>query len=60
VLLYRLSESGIEVLIAHPGGPLWARRDEGAWSIPKGVIDPDEHPEAAARRELAEETGIST
>jgi predicted NUDIX family NTP pyrophosphohydrolase len=45
------------VLIAHPGGPLWARRDEGAWSIPKGVLDPDENPEAAARRELAEETG---
>jgi predicted NUDIX family NTP pyrophosphohydrolase len=47
----------MEVLIAHPGGPLWARRDEGAWSIPKGVLDPDEDPEAAARRELAEETG---
>jgi predicted NUDIX family NTP pyrophosphohydrolase len=57
VLLYRLSKSGIEVLIAHPGGPLWACRDEGAWSIPKGVIDPDEDPEGAARRELAEETG---
>ena len=52
-----MGESGIEVLIAHPGGPLWARRDEGAWSIPKGVLDPDEDPEAAARREMEEETG---
>ena len=52
-----MGESGIEVLIAHPGGPLWARRDEGAWSMPKGVLDPEEDPEAAARRELEEETG---
>lgn len=47
----------LEVLIAHPGGPLWARRQEGAWSVVKGEVDPGEGPEAAARREFAEETG---
>lgn len=57
ILLYRQTTSGLEVLIAHPGGPLWAHRDEGAWSIPKGLIDPDEDEESAARREFTEETG---
>ena len=47
----------VEVLLGHPGGPFWARRDEGAWSIPKGEYGPDEDPRAAAAREFAEELG---
>ena len=47
----------VEVLLVHPGGPLWAKKDEGAWSIPKGEIDADEDPLAAARREFEEELG---
>ncbi len=47
----------VEVLIVHPGGPFWKGRQEGAWSIPKGVIDPGEDPEMAARREFEEELG---
>lgn len=58
ILLYRRRErGGLEVLLVHPGGPFWARKDEGAWSIPKGVYAPGEDPLAAARREFAEETG---
>jgi predicted NUDIX family NTP pyrophosphohydrolase len=59
VLLYRLGESSEpELLLVHPGGPMWARRDEGAWSIPKGEYDPEnEDPEATARREFEEELG---
>ncbi len=57
IMLYRVGTDGVEVLIAHPGGPLWARRDEGAWSLPKGLVEPGETSEAAARREFAEETG---
>ena len=48
----------IEVLLAHPGGPYWARKDEGAWSIPKGLVEPGDDLLATARRELAEETGF--
>lgn len=59
ILLFRLRPAGPEVLLIHPGGPFWARRDEGAWSIPKGLHEPGENPEDAARRELAEETGIA-
>lgn len=59
ILLYRTSARGIEVLIAHPGGPLWASKDEGAWSIPKGVIEGQEAPESAAVREFEEETGLA-
>jgi predicted NUDIX family NTP pyrophosphohydrolase len=55
VLLRR--ETG-EVLLVHPGGPFWARRDAGAWSIPKGEYDDGEDAEAAARREFAEELGV--
>ncbi|MEE4021670.1 NUDIX domain-containing protein [Gordonia sp. PKS22-38] len=51
------ADGGVEVLIAHPGGPLWARKDAGAWSIPKGLYEPDETPLATARREFAEEMG---
>ena len=57
ILLYRRRSGRIEVLLAHPGGPFWARRDDGAWTIPKGLIDADETPEAAARREFFEELG---
>jgi len=58
ILLYRrAAHDELQLLVAHPGGPLWARRDAGAWSIIKGEIDPGETPEAAARRELAEELG---
>jgi predicted NUDIX family NTP pyrophosphohydrolase len=59
ILVYRRDTSGISVLLAHPGGPIFRRRDAGAWTIPKGEIEPDEEPLAAARRELSEETGFS-
>ena len=58
LLVWREGPAGPDFLLAHPGGPFWARRDAGAWSIPKGLIDPDEDPLAAARREFAEEVGI--
>jgi predicted NUDIX family NTP pyrophosphohydrolase len=57
LLLYRRREGRIEVLLGHMGGPFWARRDERAWSIPKGEHPEAEDPLAAARREFAEETG---
>ena len=57
ILLYRRSDAGPQVLLVHPGGPFWARKDAGAWSIPKGVVEAGEDREAAARREFAEETG---
>jgi len=46
------------VLLVHPGGPFWKNKDDGAWSIPKGEIDPDEEPLSAAQREFEEETGL--
>jgi predicted NUDIX family NTP pyrophosphohydrolase len=58
ILLYRRRQGGVEVLLVHPGGPFWARKDEGAWSIPKGLCAAGEDGLAAARRELAEETGL--
>lgn len=58
LLLYRRGPQGLEVLLGHSGGPFWARRDAGAWSIPKGEIAPGEDPLAAARREFREETGL--
>src|SRR5437667_3084746 len=57
ILMYRRSGDGIEVLLVHPGGPFWRKRDLGAWSIPKGELGDGEDPEAAARREFAEELG---
>ncbi len=57
ILLYRLTPDGPEVLLVHPGGPLWASKDAGAWSIPKGEQDEGEDPLACALRELEEETG---
>ncbi len=58
VLLYRRRDDVLEVLLVHPGGPFWARKDDGAWSIPKGELEPGEPPADAARRELEEETGL--
>jgi len=57
ILLFRRGGNGVEVLLVHPGGPFWKRRDDGAWSIPKGEIEPSEEPVAAALRELGEELG---
>jgi len=57
LLLFRRRERSIEVLLVHPGGPYWARKDDGAWSIPKGEVDETEDVLAAARREVEEETG---
>jgi predicted NUDIX family NTP pyrophosphohydrolase len=63
ILLYRVVDDGaegrIEVLLGHMGGPFWARKDAGAWTIPKGEHEPGEDPLATARREFAEETGVS-
>jgi predicted NUDIX family NTP pyrophosphohydrolase len=58
LLLYRIGDDGVEVLIAHPGGPFWARKDEASWSIPKGEYTDDEDPWTAARREFSEEIGL--
>jgi predicted NUDIX family NTP pyrophosphohydrolase len=59
LLLYRVSDDEVvEVLLAHPGGPFWARKDDGAWSIPKGEYDPSDDALAAARREFSEELGL--
>ncbi len=57
--MYRRGQAGLELLLVHPGGPVWARRDAGVWSIPKGECEADEAPEAAARREFAEELGVA-
>ncbi len=59
ILLYRRHHGYLEVLLAHPGGPFWVRKDLGAWTIPKGEHSDDERPEQAARREFAEETGCA-
>jgi predicted NUDIX family NTP pyrophosphohydrolase len=58
ILLHRGVGDELEVLLVHPGGPLWARRDAGAWSIPKGEYMPEEEPLSAARREFQEELGV--
>jgi predicted NUDIX family NTP pyrophosphohydrolase len=57
ILLHRLGPGGREVLIGHMGGPFWTRKDDGAWSIPKGEYEPGEDPLAVARREFEEELG---
>ena len=59
ILLHRAVDGGREVLLVHPGGPFWAKKDLGAWSIPKGELDDGEEPQACARREFAEETGTT-
>ncbi|MCW2649753.1 MAG: hydrolase [Mycobacterium sp.] len=58
LLLYRIRDGVVEVLIGHPGGPFWARKDDGAWSIPKGEYADGEDPWHAAQREFAEELGL--
>jgi len=57
ILLHRHAGEALEVLLVHPGGPYWAKKDEGAWSIPKGEVDEGEEPVACALRELGEELG---
>jgi predicted NUDIX family NTP pyrophosphohydrolase len=57
IVLYRRTAAGIEILLGHMGGPYWAAKDDGAWSIPKGEYDESEDPYAAARREFEEEIG---
>ena len=59
ILLYRVGPGGPEVLLVHPGGPFWARRDAGVWSIPKGEYDDGDDPRACALREFEEETGTA-
>jgi predicted NUDIX family NTP pyrophosphohydrolase len=58
ILLFREQDGSLEVLLVHPGGPFWAKKDDGAWSIPKGEFEDGEDPLAAAKREFAEETGL--
>ena len=59
LLLFRRGAGGLEIFLVHPGGPFWAKKDAHAWSIPKGEFAADEDPLTAARREFAEETGLS-
>ncbi len=59
LLLYRHGRDGLEVFLVHPGGPFWAHKDEGSWSIPKGEFGPSEDPLDAARREFTEETSFT-
>ena len=58
ILLYRKGESGVEVLLCHSGGPFFAKKDKGWWSIPKGIANEGEEPLDAARREFKEEIGF--
>jgi predicted NUDIX family NTP pyrophosphohydrolase len=58
ILLYRIKKNQPEVLLVHPGGPFWAKKDLGSWSIPKGEYEEGEDPLDAARREVKEETGL--
>jgi predicted NUDIX family NTP pyrophosphohydrolase len=59
LVMYRARGGRLEVLLVHPGGPFWAKKDKGAWFIPKGEINPGEDHLSAARREFEEETGIT-
>jgi predicted NUDIX family NTP pyrophosphohydrolase len=59
LLLYRRTAGGLQVFLIHMGGPIWARKDAAAWSIPKGVINPGEDALTAAQREFREETGFA-
>lgn len=59
LLMVRMTDGGPQVLLVHPGGPFFARKDEGSWSLPKGLVGQGEDPLAAARREMLEETGFS-
>jgi predicted NUDIX family NTP pyrophosphohydrolase len=59
LLMYRLRDKELQVLLVHPGGPFWKQKDEGAWFIPKGELNPGEDPLAGAKREFAEETSCT-
>jgi predicted NUDIX family NTP pyrophosphohydrolase len=59
IILFRFQNRILQVFLVHPGGPFWAKKDLGAWSIPKGLLDQDENPLAAAQREFREETGFT-
>jgi predicted NUDIX family NTP pyrophosphohydrolase len=59
ILMYRRRGNDMEVFLVHPGGPFWSGKDDGAWSIPKGLINPDEDALSAAQREFTEETGFT-
>jgi predicted NUDIX family NTP pyrophosphohydrolase len=59
ILLFRRRPTGVEVMLVHPGGPFWAKKDAGAWSIPKGLVDEGEDLLEAAKREFLEETGAA-
>lgn len=59
ILLYRRRNGAPELFLVHPGGPFWTKKDEGAWTIPKGGVEPGEDPLAAALREFGEETGFT-
>ena len=59
LLVHRVGPDGVEVLLVHPGGPLWARKDAGAWSIPKGEYVEGDDAETTARREFEEELGLT-
>jgi predicted NUDIX family NTP pyrophosphohydrolase len=59
LLMYRIKGGNMQVLLAHPGGPYFQNKDEGAWSIPKGEIEPDEDFLAAAKREFEEEIAVT-
>jgi predicted NUDIX family NTP pyrophosphohydrolase len=59
ILLFRRRPPGIEVMLVHPGGPFWAKKDAAAWSIPKGLAEEGEDPLTAAKREFFEETGVA-
>jgi len=59
ILMYRRTGGAVEVLLVHPGGPFWKKKDDGAWTIPKGLYHADEEALAAARREFEEETGAA-
>ncbi len=58
LLVFRRTGAGIEILLGHPGGPFWAKKDDGAWTIPKGLVEPGDDLLSAARREFSEETNL--
>ena len=58
LMMYRKSGSSVEIFLVHPGGPFWAKKEQGAWSIPKGLVEPGEDKLEAAKREFSEETSL--
>ena len=58
ILLFRFKDKKLEIMLVHPGGPFWAKKDRGVWSTPKGLIEKHENPLEAAKREFKEETGF--